>query len=157
MVNRLTPISSSNSEYFEMNLVIGHEDHSMYLSLCKTSIYILIRIDNRLMKTIPSDTHLNKIGSIKNKDCTLIKPCNDINVKHKEWLKYYIKDAFILRNNKSSEVMKHLYCSNIFPCKEKLPSIVENWSYRPAQGNAENCYLRNHNIGYRIRLGDIIS
>ncbi|ETN97474.1 hypothetical protein RFI_40055, partial [Reticulomyxa filosa] len=106
MVDRLTPISSKN-EYFEMNLVIGHEDHSIYLGLCKTSIHILIRIDNRLMKTIPSDTHLNKIESTRNKDCTLIKP--------------YL-----------------------------------NWPYRPAQGNTENCYLRNHNIEYRIRLGDII-
>ncbi|ETO00350.1 hypothetical protein RFI_37097 [Reticulomyxa filosa] len=123
MVDRLTLILSSNSEYFEMSLVIGHEDHSIYLRL-----------------------YINKA----------LFSCNDINVKHKEYLKNYIKDAFILRNNKSSEVMKHLYCSNIFPCKEKLPSIVENWSYRPAQGNAENCYLRNHNIGYRIRLGDII-
>ncbi|ETO06136.1 hypothetical protein RFI_31259 [Reticulomyxa filosa] len=130
MVDRLTPISSSNREYFEMNLVIDHEDHSIYLSLCKISTYILIRIDNRWIKTIPSDTHLNKIESTGNRDCTLIKPylvvyfpCNDINVRHKEWLKNYIKNGFILRNNKSNEVMKYLYCSDIFTREGKLPSI----------------------------------
>ncbi|ETN97855.1 hypothetical protein RFI_39671 [Reticulomyxa filosa] len=33
---------------------------------------------------------------------------------------------------------------------------MKDWSYRPIQKDAENCYLRNHNIGYRIRLGSVV-
>ncbi|ETN97774.1 hypothetical protein RFI_39752, partial [Reticulomyxa filosa] len=35
-------------------------------------------------------------------------------------------------------------------------SIVKNWPYRPIQTDAQNCYLRSHNVGYRIRLGNAI-
>ncbi|ETO10960.1 hypothetical protein RFI_26416, partial [Reticulomyxa filosa] len=50
----LKPISSNG--YCEMNLVVGHKDHCVYLSLCKTSKLILVRIDNRWVETVPSNT-----------------------------------------------------------------------------------------------------
>ncbi|ETO02935.1 hypothetical protein RFI_34478 [Reticulomyxa filosa] len=63
VVHRLLNLKlmSSNS-YCEMSLVVGHKDHCIYLSLCKTLDYVLVRVDNRWMKTIP----LNKpIQSMK--------------------------------------------------------------------------------------------
>ncbi|ETN99190.1 hypothetical protein RFI_38291, partial [Reticulomyxa filosa] len=57
--------------------------------------------------------------------------------------------------------MKHLYCSDNnksrFPPHEgNVLFIVKHWPYRPIQTNAQNCYMRSHNVGYRIRLGDVI-
>ncbi|ETO03428.1 hypothetical protein RFI_33979 [Reticulomyxa filosa] len=155
----LKPISSNG--YCEMSLMVGH---CVYLSLCKTSKLILVRIDNRWMKTVPSNTPHPKNGDI------LIQPYlvayfqlngSKIN-KNKLWLKEYIKNAIILKNEKSKKSMRHLYCSdkrshNDFPLREgSLPLIVKEWPYRPIQKDTNNCYLRNHNVGCRIRLGNAI-
>ncbi|ETO05326.1 hypothetical protein RFI_32072 [Reticulomyxa filosa] len=115
VVDRLVNLKPNN-KCCEMSLVVGHKDHSIYLSLCKTSTHILIRIDNRWMETIPSDTHPSKIVSTNDKNCTLIQPylvayflCNSTNVdQHKEWLQNYIKCAFRWRKRKSKKSMAHL-------------------------------------------------
>ncbi|ETN99567.1 hypothetical protein RFI_37903, partial [Reticulomyxa filosa] len=55
--------------------------------------------------------------------------------------------------------MKHLYCSDnksLSPREGNVPSIVKDWPYRPIQTDAQNCYMRSHNVGYRIRLGDVL-
>ncbi|ETO14619.1 hypothetical protein RFI_22749 [Reticulomyxa filosa] len=164
----LKPTLSKN-EYYEMSLVVGHKGHTIYLSLCKIFNYILIRIDNRWMKTVPSNTsHPKKTIQINDKRCKEIQPyvvayfpCDSENInKNKEWLKNYIKYAFALRNDESDKSMKHLYCSDIQslhdtpPREGELPSIVKSWPYRPVQTKANNCYLRSHNVGYRIRLDE---
>ncbi|ETN98387.1 hypothetical protein RFI_39123, partial [Reticulomyxa filosa] len=33
---------------------------------------------------------------------------------------------------------------------------MKDWPYRPIQKDAENCYLRSHNVGYRIRLDSVV-
>ncbi|ETN99345.1 hypothetical protein RFI_38136, partial [Reticulomyxa filosa] len=79
--------------------------------------------------------------------------------KNKEWLKKYIKNATELKESNSNESMKHLYCSDntsLSPREENIPSIVKDWPYRPIQTDAENSYLRSHNVGYRIRLGNVV-
>ncbi|ETO07733.1 hypothetical protein RFI_29658 [Reticulomyxa filosa] len=163
----LKPISSK-SECCEMSLVVGHKGHTIYLSLCKTFNYILVRIDNRWMKTVPSNTHPKKTIQTNNKRCKEIQPyvvayfpCNSENInKNKKWLKNYIKYAFAWRNEESNKSMEHLYsdiqslCNT--PREGDLPSIVKNWPYLSVQTDAQNCYMRGHNVGYRIRLNDII-
>ncbi|ETO03429.1 hypothetical protein RFI_33980, partial [Reticulomyxa filosa] len=159
----LKPISSNG--YCEMNLVVGHKDHCVYLSLCKTSKLILVRIDNRWVETVPSNTShpKNENGLIQPYLVAYFQLNSPKINKNKLWLKEYIKNAIILKNSENEESMKHLYCSdkksshNDFPPREgSLPSIVKKWPYRPIQKDANNCYLRSHNVGYRIRLDDVI-
>ncbi|ETO06543.1 hypothetical protein RFI_30850 [Reticulomyxa filosa] len=115
VVDRLVNLKPNN-KCCEMSLVVGHKDHSIYLSLCKTSTHILIRIDNRWMETIPSDTHPSKIVSTNDKNCTLIQPylvayflCNSTNVdQHKEGCKIISNVHF---DGESVKVIKvwHIY------------------------------------------------
>ncbi|ETO03351.1 hypothetical protein RFI_34059, partial [Reticulomyxa filosa] len=57
VVDRLTNLElKSSDKYYEMSLPVGHKGHCVYLSLCKTSKLILVRIDNRWMETVPSNT-----------------------------------------------------------------------------------------------------
>ncbi|ETN99361.1 viral A-type inclusion protein [Reticulomyxa filosa] len=160
--NVVDRLISPRKEYYEMSLVVGHKGHCFYLSLCKASNYVLVRIDNRLMDTVPSNTpHRRNKHKWIQPYLVAYFPCNSENInKNKEWLKNYIKNAFALRNKESDESMKYLYCSDIQslddapPREGESPSIAENWPYRPVQTDAENCYMRGHNVGYRIRLGD---
>ncbi|ETO33882.1 hypothetical protein RFI_03214 [Reticulomyxa filosa] len=157
-LNVVDRLIHSKEEYYEISLMVGNEDHAIYLSLCKTLDYILVRIDNRSMETVPFNT-----PHPKNKD-GLIQPylvayflCNSVILdKNKEWLRDYVKYTFAFRNEKSDQSMRYLYCSDIHPPHEgELPSIVKDWPYCPVQTSAGNCYLRNHNVGYQIRLGNI--
>ncbi|ETN98182.1 hypothetical protein RFI_39332, partial [Reticulomyxa filosa] len=69
----------------------------------------------------------------------------------------YIKNATKLKDSGSIESMKHLYCSDNNPLREgNVSSIVKDWPYRPIQIDAQNCYMRSHNVGYRIRLGNVV-
>ncbi|ETO36172.1 hypothetical protein RFI_00890, partial [Reticulomyxa filosa] len=139
----------SKEKYYEMSLVVGHKGHCFYLSLCKASNYVLVRIDNRLMDTVPSNTlhPKNEDGWIQ-PYLVAYFPYNGVNInKNKKWLENYIKNAFEWRYGKDDESMKHLYC-NTPPCEGELPSIVNNWPYRPVQTDAENCYMRGHNVGW---------
>ncbi|ETO17843.1 NTPase [Reticulomyxa filosa] len=152
----------------EISLVVGHEGHCIYLSLCKTSDSILVRVDNRWMETVPSDTpHPRDEHKLIQPYLTAYFPWNGANIdQNKKWLKEYIKNATQLRDSNSNISMKHLYCSdgnnkqslnNSLPPREgSLPSVVKHWPYRPIQIDANNCYLRSHNVGYRVRLGDDI-
>ncbi|ETO02663.1 hypothetical protein RFI_34755, partial [Reticulomyxa filosa] len=132
VVHRLINLGPCN----EMN-------HCIYLSLYKTLDYVLARVDNRWMNTVPLNTPHPSNGH------ELIQPylaahfkSNDSNIdKNKGWLKEYIKKATTLKDGDSSESMKHLYCG-------------DNKALPPREGN--NCYLRSHNVGYQIRLGDVI-
>ncbi|ETN98680.1 hypothetical protein RFI_38812, partial [Reticulomyxa filosa] len=70
----------------------------------------------------------------------------------------YIKNATKLKDSCSNESIKHLYCSenkSLSPCEGNVASIVKDWPYRPIQTDAQNCYMRSHNVGYRIRLGNV--
>ncbi|ETO14922.1 NTPase [Reticulomyxa filosa] len=146
---RLKP-TSFNNNCCEMSLMVGHKSHSIYLSLCKTSSFILVRIDNRWMQTVPSNTPHPSMTTTKDNNFKLIQPyvaayfpCNSVNIsQNKKWLKDYIKKASKLKNSKHKQSMAHF-----------LPSIAKDWPYRPVQTDANNCYLRGHNVGYRIRLG----
>ncbi|ETO11587.1 hypothetical protein RFI_25789, partial [Reticulomyxa filosa] len=164
VVDRLMNMKTiSSNKCNEMSLVVGHKDHCIYLSLCKTSDSILVRVDNRWMETVPSNTPHPKNES------DLIQPYlvayfqwNGSNIdQNKEWLKGYIKNVTKFRESDSKKSMKHLYCNgnneSCFPPREvNVLSIVKHWPYRPIQTNAQNCYMRSHNVGYRIRLGDVI-
>ncbi|ETO31318.1 hypothetical protein RFI_05806 [Reticulomyxa filosa] len=151
----------------EMSLVVGHEGHCIYLSLCKTSTSILVRVDNRLVKTIPSNTpYPNKIILASDKQSKFIQPYlvayfpwNGPNInQNKKWLKEYVKITTILRDSNYNESMRYLYCStnnklfNNSPREGNVLSIVNEWPYRLIQTDTNNGYLQNHNIGYRIRL-----
>ncbi|ETO08425.1 hypothetical protein RFI_28962, partial [Reticulomyxa filosa] len=140
-------------------LVVGHEGHCIYLSLCKASDSILARVDNRWMDTVPFDTpHPNNDALIQPYLVAYFQ-LNSLNIeKNKEWLKKHIRDATILKDSNSNKSMLHLYCSgNKSPPREgNVLSIVKDWPYRPIQTDAQNCYLRSHNVGYRIRLGGMI-
>ncbi|ETO31783.1 hypothetical protein RFI_05336, partial [Reticulomyxa filosa] len=85
---------------------------------------------------------------------------NDLEIdKNKEWLKEYITNVTILKDSNSNEIMMQLYCSsnnNNNPREGNVLSIVKDWPYRPIQADAQNCYMRSHNVGYRIRLGNVI-
>ncbi|ETO35102.1 hypothetical protein RFI_01972, partial [Reticulomyxa filosa] len=165
VVNRLTNLKSiSSSSCCEMSLVVGHETHCIYLSLCKTLDSVLVRVDNRWMQTVPSNTphSKNESGLIQPYLVASFKLGNSSVDKNKEWLKEYIKNATKLRNSESNESMTHLYCSDnntlssLPPREGNVLSIVKNWPHRPIQADAQNCYLRSHNVGYRIRLGSVI-
>ncbi|ETO00744.1 hypothetical protein RFI_36696, partial [Reticulomyxa filosa] len=140
-----------------MSLVVGHKDHCIYLSLCKTLDYVLVRVDNRWMDTVPFNTPHPKNGELIQPYLVAYFKSNGSNIdENKEWLKEYIINAIILKDSDSNESMKHLYCSNNNPLREgNVSSIVKDWPYRPIQADAENCYLRSHNVGYRIRLGSV--
>ncbi|ETN98588.1 hypothetical protein RFI_38903 [Reticulomyxa filosa] len=150
----LEPMSSNGC--CEMSLVIIHKKHCMYLGLCKTSKSILVRVDNRWMGTVPSNTphSENEHGSIQ-PYLVAYFPCSGSSInKNKKWLRDYIRDAI-------TKDMKYLYCSEKTlscntPREGTLPPIVKEWPYRPVQTDANNCYLRSHNVGYRIRLGDAL-
>ncbi|ETO10825.1 hypothetical protein RFI_26550 [Reticulomyxa filosa] len=155
----LKPVSKN--EFCEMSLVVGHEDHCIYLSLCKIFKFILVRIDNRWMETIPSNTHNieNENKLIQSYLIAYFQSNGSKINKNKEWLKDYIKNGIKLRKSKCKKSMKHLYCDNkkLSPPREgNLSLIVKEWPFRPIQIDAQNCYLRNHNIGYRIRVGDVL-
>ncbi|ETN98113.1 hypothetical protein RFI_39404 [Reticulomyxa filosa] len=114
VVDRLMGLKSiSSNECCEISLAVGHKKHCIYLSLCKTLTSILVRIDNRWMKTVPSNISPPK--KIDN-DCEWAQPylvsyfqCSGSNVKqNKEWLKEYIKNATKLRDSQSKKSMKHL-------------------------------------------------
>ncbi|ETO34401.1 hypothetical protein RFI_02694 [Reticulomyxa filosa] len=166
VVDRLMGLKSiSSNECCEISLAVGHKKHCIYLSLCKTLTSILVRIDNRWMKTVPSNISPPK--KIDN-DCEWAQPylvsyfqCSGSNVKqNKEWLKEYIKNATKLRDSQSKKSMKHLYCSdgNDFPPPREgsSPMITDNWPYCRVSIDANTCYLQNHDVGYRIRLGEAI-
>ncbi|ETO05606.1 hypothetical protein RFI_31789 [Reticulomyxa filosa] len=78
--------------------------------------------------------------------------------KNKEWLKEYIKNTTILKDNDINESMTQLYCSddNNLPREGNASLMVKGWPYRPIQKGAENCYMRSHNFRYRIRLGNVV-
>ncbi|ETO34309.1 hypothetical protein RFI_02785 [Reticulomyxa filosa] len=159
-VNQLMNLKSvSPNSYCEMSLVVGHEGHCIYLSLCKTLDYVLVRVDNRWMDTVPLNTPHSKNGELIQPYLVAYFKSNDLDIdKNKEWLKEYIKNATILKDSNSNESMMHLYCSDINnpPREGKVLSIVEYWPYRPIQTDAQNCCLRSHNVGYRVRLGSVI-
>ncbi|ETO02775.1 hypothetical protein RFI_34638, partial [Reticulomyxa filosa] len=156
VVNRLMNLKlMALNSCCEMNLVVGHEGHCIYLSLCKASNYILMRLDNRWMDTVPLNTSHPKNGALIQPYLVAYFQLNSLNIeKNKEWLKKYIRDATILEDSNGNESMTHLYCNgnNNPPREENEPSIVKDWPYRPIQTNAQNCCLRSHNVGYRIRL-----
>ncbi|ETN97829.1 hypothetical protein RFI_39697 [Reticulomyxa filosa] len=145
----------------EVTLVVGHDGHCIYLSLCKTLDSILVRVDNRWMHTVPVNTPHpeNELGLIQSYLVAYFN-LNSPNLdKNKKWLKEYIKNATKLRDSDSNESMRHLYCSDnksSFPREGNVLSIVKHWPYRPTQTNAASSYLRSNNVGYRIRLGDVI-
>ncbi|ETO02502.1 hypothetical protein RFI_34930, partial [Reticulomyxa filosa] len=154
--------SGSFNECSEISLVVGFSGHTIYLSLCKTSDSILVRVDNQLMVKIPSNT-----SHPKNND-NAVQPyllayfqLNNIN-QNKIWLKDYIKKAVELRDAESEKSMQHLYCGNEkfqhnnSPREGEFPEIAKKWPYLPVQIDAENCYLRSHNVGYCIRMGKAI-
>ncbi|ETN98039.1 hypothetical protein RFI_39483, partial [Reticulomyxa filosa] len=60
VVHRLMNLKPCN----EMSLVVGHKGHCIYLSLCKTLDYVLVRVDNRWMDTVPSNTSHSKNGAL---------------------------------------------------------------------------------------------
>ncbi|ETO07401.1 hypothetical protein RFI_29989 [Reticulomyxa filosa] len=155
IVDRLMNLKSiSLNSYYEMSLIIDHKDYCIHLSLCKTLDSILVRIDNRLMKIVPFN-----ISHPKN-ELGLIQPylvayfsLNDSNIdQNKEWLKKYIKNAIQLKD------MNHLYCNDnntLSPREGNVSSIINHWPYFSIQTDSNNSYLKNSNIGYRIRVGDI--
>ncbi|ETO20144.1 hypothetical protein RFI_17077 [Reticulomyxa filosa] len=62
VVDRLMSLKSgSSNECSEISLVVGFFGHTIYLSLCKTSDSILVRVDNQLMVAIPPNTSHPKI------------------------------------------------------------------------------------------------
>ncbi|ETN99819.1 hypothetical protein RFI_37648, partial [Reticulomyxa filosa] len=142
-----------------MSLVVGREDHCIYLSLCKTLDYVLVRVDNRWTKTIPlNKSHpINEHGLIQPYLVAYFKS-NSLDIdNNKEWLKEYIKNATILEDSDSNGSMSNLYCNDNSPPREgNVSSIVKDCPYRPIQTDAQNCYMRSHNVGYRIRLGDAV-
>ncbi|ETO12507.1 hypothetical protein RFI_24868 [Reticulomyxa filosa] len=159
VVNRLMNLKSIPlNPCCEMSLVVGHEGHCIYLSLCKTSDSILVRVDNRWMDTVPSNTPHPRNDKLIQPYLVAHFKSNGSNIdKNKEWLKEYIKNATILKDSDSDESMKHLYCSDNSPPHEgDASSIEKGWPYRPIQADAKNCYMRSHNVGYRIRLGNVV-
>ncbi|ETO01382.1 hypothetical protein RFI_36058 [Reticulomyxa filosa] len=65
VVNRLMNLKLMSSNLcFELSLVVGYEGHCIYLSLCKTLDYVLVRVDNRWMDTVPLDTSHPKNGAL---------------------------------------------------------------------------------------------
>ncbi|ETO07080.1 hypothetical protein RFI_30311, partial [Reticulomyxa filosa] len=129
----------------EMSLV-GHEDHCIYLSLCRT-------LDHVLMTTIPlNKPHLiNEHGLIQPYLVAYFTSNGSSIDNNKEWLKKYIKNATILKDSGSNESMKHLYCSDnksLSPREENISSTVKDWP--------QNCNLRSHNVRYRIRLDSVV-
>ncbi|ETO02367.1 hypothetical protein RFI_35069, partial [Reticulomyxa filosa] len=142
----------------EMSLVVGHEDHCIYLSLCKALDSILVRVDNRWTDTVPFNTPHPRNDALIQPYLVAYFQLNSLNIdKNKEWLKEYIKNATKLKDSDSRESMMHLYCNDINPPREgNVSSIVKGWPYRPIQTDAQNSYLKSYNVGYRIRLGDVI-
>ncbi|ETO02529.1 phosphorylase [Reticulomyxa filosa] len=129
-VMNLKPMSLN--ECCEISLIVGYKDYKFYLSLCKTSTSILIRLDNRWMGTVPLNTpHLKKVISINGNNYEAIQPylvaffpCDSSNIEqNKEWLKNYIKYAIELRNSDSTESMEHLY-GNVSKPHSVLPLKV---------------------------------
>ncbi|ETO06705.1 hypothetical protein RFI_30687 [Reticulomyxa filosa] len=110
------------------------------------------------MGTVPLETPHPKNGEFIQPYLVAYFKSNGSNIdKNKTWLEKYIKNATILRDDDSDKSMMHLYCSNkSSPREGDVSSIVKHWPYRPIQTDADNCYMRNHNVGYRIRLGDDI-
>ncbi|ETO34332.1 hypothetical protein RFI_02762, partial [Reticulomyxa filosa] len=97
-------------------------------------IFVLVRADNRWMDTVPSDTPHPKDDALIQPYLVAYFKSNDSDIdKNKEWLKKYITNATKLKDGDSNESMMHLYCND-----------------------AQNCYMRSHNVGYRIRLGSVI-
>ncbi|ETO31984.1 hypothetical protein RFI_05133, partial [Reticulomyxa filosa] len=130
----------------------------IYLSLCKKFDFILVRVDNRWMDTVPSNTPHPKNGELIQPYLVAYFKSNGLDIdKNKEWLKEYIKNATTLKDSDINESMMHLYCSGNNPPREgNVSLIVKSWPYRPIQKDAENCYMRSHNFGYRIRLGNVV-
>ncbi|ETO01900.1 hypothetical protein RFI_35539, partial [Reticulomyxa filosa] len=126
--------------------------------LCKILDSVLVRVDNRWMDTVPLNTLHPKNGVLIQPYLVAYSQLNSLNIdKNKEWLKEYIRNATILKDSDSNESMSHLYCNDNSPPREgDISSIVKGWPYRPIQTDAQNCYLRSHNVGYRIRLGSVI-
>ncbi|ETO30954.1 hypothetical protein RFI_06165 [Reticulomyxa filosa] len=164
VVNRLTNLKPGlSNECSEISLMVGHKDHCIYLSLCKISDSILVRVENQVPY---SKFHRKKFKN----NCEVIQPyllayfqLNTSNTnKHKIWLKDYIKEATKLRNSESKKMMEHLYGINKksqrenFPRVEKVPEIAKKWPYLPVQIDARNCHLRSDNVGYCIRTGEAI-
>ncbi|ETO32333.1 hypothetical protein RFI_04782 [Reticulomyxa filosa] len=133
VVDRLMILRSCN----ETSLVVGHDGHCIYLSLCKTFDYVLVRVDNRWMDTVPLNTPHPKNGALIQPYLIAYFKLNGPNIdKNKEWLNEYIKNTTKLKDSGIND--------------------MKDWPYRPIQTNAENCYLRSHNVGYRIRLGNVV-
>ncbi|ETO33959.1 hypothetical protein RFI_03138 [Reticulomyxa filosa] len=142
-----------------MSLMVGYEGHYIYLGLCKILGSVLVRVDNRWMKTVPfNKSHsVNEHGLIQPYLIAYFKSNGSNLDESKEWLKRYIKRATILKDSDSNDSMKHLYCSsNNLPCEGSVESIVKDCPYCSIQTDAQNCYLRSHNVGYRIRLDSVI-
>ncbi|ETO05574.1 hypothetical protein RFI_31820 [Reticulomyxa filosa] len=163
VVDRLMELKPlSKNECCEISLVVGHKGHCIYLSLCKISDSIIVRVDNRWMKTVPSNTPHPRNEQRIQPYVVAYFPCNGKNIdRNKSWLKDYIKTATELKSANENDSMSHLYCSDkkinrLPPCEGDVSAIVNNWPYRPVQTDANNCYLRSHNVGYRIRTGDHI-
>ncbi|ETN99963.1 hypothetical protein RFI_37495, partial [Reticulomyxa filosa] len=111
------------------------------------------------MDTVPSNTPHPKNGALVQPYLVAYFKSNGLDIdKNKKWLKEYIKNATILKDSDINESMMHLYCSgnNSPPREGNVSLIVKGWPYRPIQTDAENCYMRSHNFGYRIRLGNVV-
>ncbi|ETN99452.1 hypothetical protein RFI_38022 [Reticulomyxa filosa] len=94
VMNRLMNLKSTLSNSCnEMSLVVGHEGHCIYLSLCKKFDFILVRVDNRWMDTVPLNTPHPKNGALIQPYLVAYFKSNGLDIdKNKEWLKEYIKN-----------------------------------------------------------------
>ncbi|ETN97648.1 hypothetical protein RFI_39881 [Reticulomyxa filosa] len=122
-----------------MSLVVGHEGHCIYLGLCKILDSVLVRVDNRWMDTVPLNTPHPKNDVLVQPYLVAYFQLNSLNIeKNKEWLKEHIRNATILKDSDSNESMNHLLA---------ISSI---------QTDAENCYLRSHNLSH-VELMKVLS
>ncbi|ETO07385.1 hypothetical protein RFI_30008, partial [Reticulomyxa filosa] len=90
VVDRLMNLKSiSSNRCREISLVVCHKNHCMYLNLCKTSKSILVRVDNRWMETVPSNTpHPKNEHGLIQSYLVAYFPCSGPSInKNKKWLR----------------------------------------------------------------------
>jgi HEAT repeat protein len=142
----------SNSE---LSLSLAHAGHNIYLSLQKTETHYAVRVDNRWLNTTKSNGYTHPTNPKDEIQPYLVAcfPLQDWSSQRPR-LQNYLAEAGKLYGQPASQVINHLYRKGHIT--ENLPAFVQAWPYRPQQTTAQNCFMRSHNVGYRIRVGEAL-
>ena len=141
-----------------LTLFSGHLQHTFYLTITRANNTYSLRIDNQSMATIPQNSlpPMRRSPSHSQREVqpflVTYFPIEDLDKKRPALVEYLVHSA--QNQDEPSEIVMPLLYKKI-PAIGPRPPHIARWPYHLEQTDAQNCIIRNHNVGMRIRLGKV--